>query len=442
MLLFISFSAYYENLLEKNLLQWKDTCLVVFDEAHHCVKSHPYNRLLHFEHRECPVDERPKLLGLTASPAGKATVEQTVNMLKELMSNVGDAKIEIVEENQDELDIYRSNAEIEIQTVSLNTTEKNLKQELQVYILLCYMKMAELTDLLQHSDSEELKLSNKNDAEIQRFAEEKLDGTLLNYIQMTVDMSGPCIGYTDDQKELAHNLKKHTQHMCVTLNILLQFGMIAAIDELQELMNRDDKTNFEFARKVDLQCDTIQRYYDERLEGATSKYEGKFSQLIDLLTSKETLLLLGMEKSLVLILVKERGSAFEIEEILRSQVDLRTAERGVSALVGHGTTSGTDPGMKVSHQKGVLDNIREHKYNIVVATSVAEEGIDIPECELVITLNPPSNVTALVQMRGRARKSKSKFIVVCNSTKEKEDLEDLLKRERNMMDAVKILACQ
>jgi ERCC4-related helicase len=66
--------------------------------------------------------ERPKLLGLTASPAGKATVEQTVNMLKELMSNVGDAKIEIVEENQDELDIYRSNAEIEIQTVSLNTT--------------------------------------------------------------------------------------------------------------------------------------------------------------------------------------------------------------------------------------------------------------------------------------------------------------------------------
>jgi len=114
----------------------------------------------------------------------------------------------------------------------------------------------------------------------------------------------------------------------------------------------------------------------------------------------------------------------------------------LSALVGHGTTSGTEPGMKVSHQKGVLDNIREHKYNIVVATSVAEEGIDIPECELVITLNPPSNVTALVQMRGRARKSESKFIVVCNSTKEKEDLEDLLKRERNMMDAVKILACQ
>jgi ERCC4-related helicase len=71
--------------------------------------------------------------------------------------------------------------------------------------------------------------------------------------------------------------------------------------------------------------------------------------------------------------------------------------RGVSALVGHGTTSGTDPGMKVSHQKGVLDNIREHKYNIVVATSVAEEGIDIPECELVITLNQSSFSLVLLQ---------------------------------------------
>jgi hypothetical protein len=54
----------------------------------------------------------------------------------------------------------------------------------------------------------------------------------------------------------------------------------------------------------------------------------------------------------------------------------------VSALVGHGTTSGTDPGMKVSHQKGVLDNIREHKYNIVVEplslTKIRTKDFSIP----------------------------------------------------------------
>ncbi|CAC5376403.1 unnamed protein product [Mytilus coruscus] len=149
--------------------------------------------------------------------------------------------------------------------------------------------------------------------------------------------------------------------------------------------------------------------------------------------------LLKDDKSLILILVKERGSAFKMNELLQDKI-LSVCKGGVSALVGHGTTSGKEPGMKVSHQKVILDNIRQHKYNIVVATSVAEEGIDIPECELVITLNPPSNVTALVQMRGRARKNKSKFIVVCNNTKEREDMEDLLKREQNMMDAVKQLS--
>lgn len=49
---------------------WDDVCLVVFDEAHHCVKDHPFNRLL----REYSIPKmqsmRPKILGLTASPAG------------------------------------------------------------------------------------------------------------------------------------------------------------------------------------------------------------------------------------------------------------------------------------------------------------------------------------------------------------------------------------
>jgi ERCC4-related helicase len=75
--------------------------------------------------------------------------------------------------------------------------------------------------------------------------------------------------------------------------------------------------------------------------------------------------------------------------------------------------------MSVAQQKKILENMQKKQYHIVVATAVAEEGIDIPECELVITFNPPSTVTALVQMRGRARKNHSKFIILCNSSKEK-----------------------
>ena len=74
-----------------------------------------------------------------------------------------------------------------------------------------------------------------------------------------------------------------------------------------------------------------------------------------------------------------------------------------------------------------------------MATSVAEEGVDWPECELVISLYPPSTLTALVQMRGRARKKNSKFVVLCSHEGERQAVEDLKNRENNMMIASEML---
>lgn len=76
---------------------------------------------------------------------------------------------------------------------------------------------------------------------------------------------------------------------------------------------------------------------------------------------------------------------------------------------------------------------------MIVATSVAEEGVDWPECERVISMYPPSTVTALVQMRGRARRKNSKFIVLCSSQEEEGKLYDIMQREENMIKATRIL---
>ena len=76
---------------------------------------------------------------------------------------------------------------------------------------------------------------------------------------------------------------------------------------------------------------------------------------------------------------------------------------------------------------------------MIIATSVAEEGVDWPECELVVSLYPPSTLTALVQMRGRARKKNSKFVVLCSSQEEGQKIEDLKQRENNMIVASEYL---
>lgn len=58
-------------------------------------------------------------------------------------------------------------------------------------------------------------------------------------------------------------------------------------------------------------------------------------------------------------------------------------------------------GMTLPMQKGVLDAFRNDKdIRLLVATSVADEGIDISECNLVVLYEYFGNVTKMIQVRG------------------------------------------
>jgi ERCC4-related helicase len=66
----------------------------------------------------------------------------------------------------------------------------------------------------------------------------------------------------------------------------------------------------------------------------------------------------------------------------------------------------------VALQDQVLDDFRVGTCNLIVATSVLEEGIDISSCNLVICFDGPSNLKSFVQRRGRARDQKSNFVMM------------------------------
>ena len=53
--------------------------------------------------------------------------------------------------------------------------------------------------------------------------------------------------------------------------------------------------------------------------------------------------------------------------------------------------------------KDVLLKFRTGEVNILIATNVVEEGLDVSECNLVICMNEMMNVKAFIQMKGRAR---------------------------------------
>lgn len=48
--------------------------------------------------------------------------------------------------------------------------------------------------------------------------------------------------------------------------------------------------------------------------------------------------------------------------------------------------------------------------NLLVATKVGEEGLDIQTCCLVIRFDLPESVSSFIQSRGRARMPKSEYI--------------------------------
>ncbi|KAG7196546.1 hypothetical protein KM043_018566 [Ampulex compressa] len=62
--------------------------------------------------------------------------------------------------------------------------------------------------------------------------------------------------------------------------------------------------------------------------------------------------------------------------------------------------------------KEVLLRFRNGLSNCVIATEVVAEGIDLPNCSLIVRYNFPTNVRSYIQTKGRARHQTSKFVML------------------------------
>ena len=71
--------------------------------------------------------------------------------------------------------------------------------------------------------------------------------------------------------------------------------------------------------------------------------------------------------------------------------------------------------MKSGKQDEKLSKFRKGSTNLLVATSVIEEGVDVPRCNLVIRFDLPQNFRSYVQSKGRARDKPSKFLLLVSN---------------------------
>lgn len=158
----------------------------------------------------------------------------------------------------------------------------------------------------------------------------------------------------------------------------------------------------------------------------TSEEEGALSTKLALLveTLEEYISNCGNSSDFrIIIFVGMRRTARELEARISCRPELASCV--VRTITGRGkkTNLTSSPlldlnprvlgsGMKAAQQLEVAKQFRQGDANILIATSVAEEGLDVPSCNLVIRFDVMHHVIGFIQSRGRARHEGSSFVLV------------------------------
>lgn len=116
-----------------------------------------------------------------------------------------------------------------------------------------------------------------------------------------------------------------------------------------------------------------------------------------------------------LIFVQQRAVVSILCTLLSIHPRLSTRFR-CATFVGQSNSSSRRFGiaelLDLKAQNETLTDFRAGRKNLVIATSVLEEGIDVAACNLVLCFDPPANVKSFIQRRGRARHEASRFVMM------------------------------
>ena len=123
----------------------------------------------------------------------------------------------------------------------------------------------------------------------------------------------------------------------------------------------------------------------------------------------------------------------------RDTADRMTAELarvpGVRPMRFVGQSSrGDDVGLTQKEQVEILDRFRAGEVNVIVATSIGEEGLDIPQVDLVVFYEPVPSEIRTIQRRGRTGRSAAGRVVmlVTKDTRDEAYFYSARRKERKM----------
>ena len=138
-------------------------------------------------------------------------------------------------------------------------------------------------------------------------------------------------------------------------------------------------------------------------------------------------------EELMLLLEKRRGEKVLVFAQYRQQV-----QTIVDTLRARGWKAerflGKKDGVTAEEQKRTIQLFREGKFDVMAATSIGEEGLDIPSVDTVVFFEPIPSEIRSIQRRGRAGRLKAGnvFVLITTGTRDEAYFHSSRKKEENM----------
>jgi len=362
-----------------------DVCLMVFDEAHRCVKDYDYTELAR-KYQETA--SHPLILGLTASPGGE------MDRIREICQNLFIKQVESRSEFDDDVRPYVQAVSVEWARVALPSSYRAISALLrEVY-------------------------------------EEKLEK--LKSMKVLPDLRiVPKKLLLDLRQQLIVRLRK-SRSGYIFAALTLQAQAISLLHGI-ELLETQDVENL--------------KAYLERMSGNPKRTvksllkDKRIQQAISLTSNlNEPHPKLNIASALVSEQIKSNPTA---RVIIFTQYR-ETVDRIVTALdheeirpvrfVGQATREESNRGLSQTEQVAILDKFRSGDYNVLVTTSIGEEGLHIPDVDHVIFYEAVPSEIRTIQRRGRTGRTRigKVTVLMAEDTVDEAYYQSSLRKEERM----------
>jgi Fanconi anemia group M protein len=381
-----------KNDLEEGRLNLKDFGLLVFDEAHRAMKEYAYTSIAkeYIKQSSCPY-----ILAMTASPGAER------KRIQEVCNNLFIEHIEYRSEDDPDVKPYVNAIDVKWEWLNLpeefryivsilrSMLEEKIKWLIRNGLLLRGIKWIFKKDLIELGEALRYKLE---------LTMEEQRGLL--YIAILNQSSALTLMYCVEliESQGSYSLKAF-------LDRIDEDGSNAHTFLLKDPRMMEIKTLVEgIVKEHPKILHLLQLIKDHH-------HHGHHLSSINNARNSPNL------KSKILVFTQYRDTAKHIVEVLEKN-DIKT-----SRFVGQAKRIG-DEGMKQDEQAEVLESFRNSDFDVLVATSIAEEGLDIPEVDLVIFYEPISSEIRYIQRRGRAGRKTSGSVIIL-ATKDTIDMRHL-----------------